>query len=378
MRIPITVLFSILLLSCAPRIVTFSVSVPPDTDTVVVVGNTIELGNWDHDQAIPLEKISDTTYSVSIPLKPGTYIEYKFTRGAWDKEALAPDSTIPGNHTTVISRKSSFHHKIPLWRDQRHMIQIDRTAGTTGHIDYIDMYSPQLDNSRTVSIWLPPSYETEPNISYPVLYLHDGQNVFSPWWSVSGNEWHLDETVTEFIEQGKMRDIIMVAVDHGDRRGEEYSPMNDGTLYSAFLIETVKPLIDSTFRTLSDPKNTAVMGASMGGIISFHLGWEHPDVFGIAGCLSPAFIVDDEEIVNRVKEDEGPIKPTRFYIYNGTEELDAELQPSVLRMVQALENKGYYKDQDFFYRVFDGAYHTELAWAEQSKLFLLGVFGLPM
>lgn len=356
--------------------VTFEAIVPAGTDTVVVIGSPAELGGWDHGSALPLQKQNDSTFSGAVPIRSATEIEYKFTRGSWDKEALTADSTIPGNYHAAVKNSNLLRHRIPFWRDNIIVRPSDRKASIVGTVvQYEKWYSPQLDNTRQVTVWLPPSYAEATSKHYPVLYLHDGQNVFSPGISLSGNEWRLDETATDLITKGLLREIIMVAIDNNQDRTAEYSPIQRGEPYCRFVINTVKPVIDSTYRTLPGPQTTAVMGSSMGGIISFHLAWEYPEIFGLSAALSPAFIVDDEEIVNRVRDDSGARKDGLFIIYNGTEGLESRLQPAITRIIAALEENGYKAGCDYVYRIFDGASHSEADWAEQSRSVLLRFFG---
>lgn len=172
-----------------------------------------------------------------------------------------------------------------------------------------------------------------------------------------------------------MKEIIMVAVYHGENRTAEYSPKHNGNDYADFLVNTIKPWIDKQYRTKPTREYTAVLGSSMGGIISFHLGWEYSNVFSMAGCLSPAFLVDKSEIVKRVKKSKY-IPDFKFTIQNGTEELEAKFQPSINKMMKYLTKKGYNKGPDYLYRIYDGAYHTESAWADQVNETLLFFFGL--
>ncbi|MFQ6604688.1 MAG: alpha/beta hydrolase-fold protein [Fidelibacterota bacterium] len=366
----------LLLSGCSPKYhVDVTVKAPPHTSRVVMVGNTAELGNWDPAEAPRLEQDSDTTFQVTLVIRQ-PQIEYKFTRGSWETEALQADSSIPGNYSANLSPQTTLAHSIPLWRDDIGPLSVDRLKGITGTVEVYDsVYSPQLDNYRTVTVWLPPSYYGTSYNHYPVLYLQDGQNVFSSALSLSHEEWALDETAMDLINRGQMAEIIMVAIDHGADRTGEYSPAHRGNDYSAFLIRTVKPWIDTTYRTRPGAEHTAVMGSSMGGIIAFHLAWEYPNVFGMAAGLSPAFLVDDSEIVRRVQTGSLPDPRPFFIIYNGTEELEARLQPAITALVEALESRGFDRDRDFRYQIFTGALHTEAAWAEQSRSVLLAFFG---
>jgi predicted alpha/beta superfamily hydrolase len=206
------------------------------------------------------------------------------------------------------------------------------------------VFSKNFETNRMVRIYLPPSYEREADRRFPVLYLHDGQNTFT---TVGTNvafgwgNWELDKTETEMSAAGKMREIIMVAVDCSAERYLDYrgpacryseaelkemkrpppAPGDDSRYekYARFLIEELKPKIDREHRTLPDPANTGVMGSSMGGICSVALAWEHPDVFGKAASLSGAFQVERTNFVANVLRPyrEKP-RPVRVYLDSGT------------------------------------------------------------
>lgn len=162
-----------------------------------------------------------------------------------------------------------------------------------------DFYSKFLENSRKIRVALPASYYEEDR-RYPVLYVHDGQNVFTPEESFSGNSWDLHITAKELMSSGKIQDIIIVAIDNAkEDRLSEYA-YADGTYlgekvnakgdkYASFLIEELKPYIDTNFRTLSDFENTAIMGSSMGGLVSLHIGISNPGIFGKIAAMSPSF-----------------------------------------------------------------------------------------
>ena len=184
---------------------------------------------------------------------------------------------------------------------------------------------------RGIHIYLPPSYPTQPQRRYPVLYLHDGQNVFSSAGTNAAfgwGSWELDKTVDELSRAGKMQEIIMVAVDNSFARYEEYcgrhhAPGGSATNmafenYEAFLITELKPQIDREYRTRPDAAHTAVMGSSMGGICSLVLAWEHPEIFGGAASLSGAFQVEQTNFLNEVlKSFHGQPKPFRMYLDSG-------------------------------------------------------------
>jgi predicted alpha/beta superfamily hydrolase len=187
-----------------------------------------------------------------------------------------------------------------------------------------------LNSTRTVRIYLPASYYQEPNRHFPVLYLHDGQNIFSSAGTnicFGWGGWELDKTVDSLCRDTTMQEIILVAVDNSAARYAEYcgrhhsSETNSHTEfenYSAFLIQELKPKIDSDYRTRPEPANTGTMGSSMGGICSIVLAWDHPEVFGRAASLSGAFQVEMTDFLNTVLHQyQGNIKPTRLYLDSG-------------------------------------------------------------
>ncbi|MBC8401410.1 MAG: alpha/beta hydrolase [Candidatus Marinimicrobia bacterium] len=205
--------------------------------------------------------------------------------------------------------------------------------------------------------------------------MHDGQNIIDPFTSFAGQDWRMDEVVTELIELGKIDEIIIVGINNTDNRTAEYSPLHLGEQYSAFMINTLKPFIDSTYRTIQKPEHTAVMGSSMGGIISFHLVWEYPQTFSMAGCLSPAFLIDDNEIINRIRNYSGPEKSIKLYIDNGTIGLEQRLQPAIDELVPLLNQTSFTDEHHLLYYIADGAEHDEIAWAERVHLPLVFFFG---
>jgi predicted alpha/beta superfamily hydrolase len=199
-----------------------------------------------------------------------------------------------------------------------------------------------LGSNRGIHIYLPASYDKEPTRRYPVLYLHDGQNVFSSAGmniAYGWGNWGLDTAVDELCRNGKMQEIIMVGVDNSAARYEEYcgrtghvpsvSSTNEVATtgntafdnYTAFLIKELKPEIDRNYRTKPDAANTGVMGSSMGGICSVVLAWNHPDVFGKAGSLSGWFGAENTNFLNAVlREYRGKPKPIRVYLDSGVKD----------------------------------------------------------
>jgi predicted alpha/beta superfamily hydrolase len=225
----------------------------------------------------------------------------------------------------------------------------------------LDFYSPQLDNRRTLLVYLPPSYHYS-NDFFPVLYMQDGQNLFDAATAYGGVEWQVDETMEKLAEEG--REAIVVGVHHaGNDRIAEYNPFPfgrwaaRGEQYVAFLTDTVKPLIDSTFRTQPGRWHTGILGSSMGGLISLYAFFRRPDIFGFVGALSPSLWLAQDEIYNYVRG--RPFVDGRIYLDHGTRENSAKPMRDLLRQ------KGYRMGQHLKYVAEKGAQHTESAWARR-------------
>ena len=231
-----------------------------------------------------------------------------------------------------------------LWRWNRlalglFLAVLPTTFGQEGRLIDDSVPSRFLGANRGIHVYLPPSYDKDLTHRYPVLYLHDGQNVFSSagmnicfGW---GN-WGLDKTADQLSKDGKMQEIIMVAVDNIAMRTNEYSGRVNHALsvastnatstnantrfenYTAFLIEELKPKIDREYHTKTDAANTGVMGSSAGGICSLVLAWQHPEVFGKAASLSGWFAAEGTNFLNSVLRDyHGKPKPVRVYLDSG-------------------------------------------------------------
>jgi enterochelin esterase-like enzyme len=215
---------------------------------------------------------------------------------------------------------------------------LQRASGQPGSLLDTNVPSKFFGWNRGIHIYLPPSYENQLQRHYPVLYLQDGQNVFSSAGTNAAfgwGSWELDLTADKLSHAGKMPEIIMVAVDNSWGRREEYGGLHhprDGPAtnsafenYEAFLITELKPQIDRDYRTLPEATHTAVMGSSLGGLGSMVLAWEHPETFGGAASLSGSNIREQTNFLNNVlKNFYGAPKPIRVYLDSGTMDSSGE------------------------------------------------------
>jgi predicted alpha/beta superfamily hydrolase len=232
-----------------------------------------------------------------------------------------------------------------------------------------DLYSPQLGNSRDIFVYLPPSYERE-NKHYPVIYMHDGQNLFDEHASFAG-EWCVDETIQALFDEN-IESIVVGIPNIGDERLNEYSPFphprlggGRGHQYIDFITDTIKPLIDTTFRTSPDREHTGIMGSSMGGLISLYAFFSHADTFGFAGVMSPAFWFGRRAIYDYVTY--APFVPGKIYLDIGTNEVRGRRSSLytnyVAEMYALLIEKGYGENVRYIEEN-DGQHH-EPAWARR-------------
>ena len=245
------------------------------------------------------------------------------------------------------------------------------TLAIIGNVEFHrEIYSRIMNVKRDFFVWLPAGYDENIARSYPVLYMHDGQNLIDPKASYAGKDWQVDETVTRLIREYKIKEIIVVGIYNNENRLEEYSDSEKGERYRKFLIEELKAFVDSKYRTLPDNKNTAIMGSSMGGLASFLIAWKHPEVFGMAGCMSSSFYYNDDKVFKMLDEYTGPKKHIKFYIDHGEDGLIRGQ-----RMFCKLTQMGYVigTEVDYFYA--RGAEHNEKEWAKRLERPLIFFFG---
>lgn len=341
----------------------------PEVQKVFIAGNKPELGNWSPSK-ISLSKMNDSTWSKKFDFKIGETIEFKFTKGSWDEEALNKSSKISSNIVHKVSIDTTLVFNIKYWGNSR----LNISGQITGNVRYHKNFEGRSVLPRDIIVWLPPSYDSQPYKYYPVLYMQDGQNVFDPSTSLFGIDWQIDETADSLIKSNSIQEIIVVGIYSSPKRGVEYNNTEFASEYMNFIIEELKAFIDKTYRTLPDKDNTAAGGSSSGGLISFILTWEHSDVFTKAACLSPAFKIDKVDYVAPLKQYVGAKKNIKIYIDNGGIGLEQQLQPGIDEMLTALKEKGFVEENDLLYFKDSYAEHTESAWAKRVYRFLKFMF----
>ena len=234
-----------------------------------------------------------------------------------------------------------------------------------------------LRNQRDFIVYLPPHYHEQPQRRFPVLYMHDGQNLFDGATSfVPGMDWHVGHTADDFILTGAVQPLIIVGIYNvGKVRIHEYTPTKAPRLgggradrYAKFLIQEVMPFIQQEYRALSDPRVTGMGGSSLGGLVSLYLGLKHPRIFGRLAALSPS-VWWNQRVIHRFAA-AAPVEPRpRIWLDIGTNE-GPRIVHDVEEFRDVLLQKGWQLERDLHYQRIEGAEHNEAAWARRVGPFL--------
>lgn len=253
---------------------------------------------------------------------------------------------------------------------------------------------------RDIEVWLPQDYSTDQDTQYSVLYMHDGQNLFEPEKSYSGVTWGVAEAVTRLVEAGKIEPTIIVGIANTENRFGDYLPLKpfqtpkgQGFLrmtkwhpqlkkfqyvadqYLRLIVEHIKPMIDDTYRTKSDPAHTTVMGSSMGGLISLYAVCDYPEVFGRAGCVSTHWPLMKKVIKPYLAEKLPPPKTHKIYFSHGTVGLDKKYPRHQQKIDKIMREKGFTEGENWITKVFEGDTHNEACWKSRIEVPLTLLLG---
>lgn len=353
-------------------------STPPE-DPIHIAG---DFQGWD--PASPAYRlVMDTIENYyHITLQPGlATIEFKFARGSWAKVEADENGSFRPNRMHTVSDGDTLRLQILGWEDLAALCVPPQppgngsTAAENVHIMNDTFYMPQFDRCRRIWVYLPPDYN-ENEDRYPVMYMHDGQNVFDATTSFIG-EWEVDETLNRLHDAGDPG-IIVVGIDNGGAfRTEEYIPWDNpnlgdtrGELYAEFIVNTLKPVIDATYRTLPDRENTAVMGSSFGGVISSYCGLEYQDIFSKVGAFSQSFWVSEEAFDHA--DSTGKKEDMKIYQLMGALEGSNAVE-DMYRMESTLLSAGFGEQEIISVEKADGE-HSEWFWAREFEAAYLWLF----
>lgn len=260
----------------------------------------------------------------------------------------------------------------------------------SGELHRLVDYPSHHTSPRNVDIWLPPGYADQTELHYPVLYMHDGQNLFDPAFAYGGVDWGIDEAVQRWMDHTGKPGVIVVGIWNSPQRWQDYMPERPFAApgvraqlqqfvstaggpprsddYLCFLVTELKPYIDSHVRTLPGQSHTFVMGSSMGGLISLYALSEYPSVFSGAGCLSTHWPAGGQPLVDGMGAALPRAEQHRLYFDFGTTTLDESYEPFQHAMDRWVEAAGYQDGVDWLTRKFDGAEHSERAWRVRVDL----------
>jgi predicted alpha/beta superfamily hydrolase len=244
----------------------------------------------------------------------------------------------------------------------------------TGHVrTHERFHSRFLQRERTVVVYLPPDYDDASAARYPVLYLHDGQNVFDRATSFA-EEWEVDEAAQALILNGEIEPLIVVGIyNTGEHRVDEYTPTATDTdgrggyadHYGRMLVEELKPFIDATYKTLPSAANTAMGGSSLGGLLTLHLGISYPMAFSRIAALSPSVWWDNRVLLAEVQALRAKL-PIRIWLDAGTAE-GVDTIDDLRALRDALVAKGWTIGDDLAYLEVEGGEHNERSWAARVE-----------
>jgi enterochelin esterase-like enzyme len=328
----------------------------PRTNGRIVLRTELD---WDREvEAVRVED-DGTRWEFSVPEgRP-----YFYFKPCLRRDGEAPHWSVGSNYL-AIAAASEDRDVYPHFFDGKsgditHPLEVRGTPGDDGH---------------KVRVYQPPGYDENTLKRYPVLYMHDGSNLFFPDESFLGQTWEIDETMDMLDAMNVIDKCIVVGIYARDRMNEYTKAGYER--YGRFFVEALKPFIDGAFRTLADPKNTAVMGSSLGGVASFYMAWQYPQVFGNAACLSSTFgrRLDDgspvDDFFERVRREDR--RDVRFYLDSGWPDDNYEPTQS---MRDLLAQRGYEPGKDLVYYAFPGAEHDERSWSTRCHIPFQFFFG---
>jgi metallo-beta-lactamase class B len=350
-------------------------AVPPGTPAGAAIYVAGSFNGWQPGSpAHALARQPDGTYSLTLPASVTGTLEFKFTRGSWATvETDAQHQDRPNRRYTATGAPATVDLQVLGWKDQGAPPPPCVSTALQPQVQVMSttFLMPQLGRSRRVWVYLPADYARSTR-RYPVLYLHDGQNVFDQCTSFSG-EWGVDETLAQLQQQGlDAQGCIVVAIDNDSgQRLNEYSPWRNaqygggqGDAYVDFLVQTLKPYVDQHYRTRPDRLNTGLGGSSMGGLISLYAALKYPAVFGRAAIFSPAFWFAEAELKSYLHQHRAaPGQPTRFYFVAGTPE-----SPTMVPLMQAVRDslqRAGYAASDLSYQARADGQHAEWFWRRE-------------
>ncbi|MHC1703848.1 MAG: alpha/beta hydrolase [Tenuifilaceae bacterium] len=333
----------------------------PTKDTIFLASS---INQWNsHDSNFAFKKNSKGQLSLTINSSVDSF-EYKICRGGWNNVEVDSFGRDIKNRILAKKNGSEISIKVMGWRDMSPKQKSSVSKGVS--FMPTNIVIPQLDRKRTIRIYFPPNYSSGKR--FPVIYMHDGQNLFDDATSFAG-EWNVDETLDSLYKFHRFS-CIVVGIYHGEKeRINELSPWKndslnlggDGDKYAKFIVKTLKPFIDSHYRTSPERQNTVIMGSSMGGLMSLYMLLEYPDVFGKAAIFSPSLWFSPKvfEIIQKYNQK----KIQKIYLISGAKEGSRSIGNTLIAD-SLLRSVGF---DDNFYRckIAKDGQHSEWFWSRE-------------
>jgi enterochelin esterase-like enzyme len=298
-------------------------------------------------------------YELTVHIDPPDRMEYKVTRGGWDRAEAAADGFPAENRGLVIHKDTTVVVRVTGWTDRTPR---QHTASPRVSIAADSFPSRTLGNRRRIWAWLPPSYDQSTHKKYPVIYLQDGQNLFDRANTAFGTEWRVDETMDSLTHAGLM-ECIIIGIESGGSRMAEYLPYPSarfpeahGKEYAKFMAEELVPWVDAHYRTMPDAGDRVIAGSSMGGLISLYTALAYPAVFGGVGAFSTSYWIAPD--IYRKAEEEVNALSGLYYLYAGEAE-SPELVGETKKMAAILRKNPLLRVREQYQ---PGGKHQELFW----------------
>jgi len=258
-----------------------------------------------------------------------------------------------------------------------------------GTVHSLSGFPSEYVQPRHISLWLPPGYDTETDQRYPVIYAHDGQNLFDPQTAFVGVDWGMHLAMGRLLARGTVRKALIVGIWNSPARYREYDPQKvfedylsrqeqavyvrehgqpSSDSYLQYIVRELKPFIDSRYRTLPARVDTFIIGSSMGGMISAYALCEYPEIFGGAACLSTHWPAVKGRMVDYLADRLPDPHAHRLYFDYGTETIDAPYEAFQLKVDEILRRRGFIEGEHWVTRKFSGDDHSERAWRRRVDI----------
>ena len=325
-----------------------------DPNNVYITG---DLNKYKNPRKIPLFKNPDGSWigTVKFPLRTSIVIQY--TLGSWETTELnARNESVV--HALYLTRDTIIQHTVNRWGEGgvgTSPVLAPKKVAKENVKEYVppkpvfsfvkqhNDFGGSGISPRNITVYLPPSYEKAVERNYPVLYIHDGPQSYSMPLNISDHMRSTADYAKSLMRDGGIKEMIVVHINNkSDYLLQKFSK-NIHPAYRKFVVETLKPFIDHTYRTKIDPRYNANMGTGLCGLVSFLISYENNNHFGKVVCFSPIF--ESERLyysyASKFKNDDRYYPDIDIYFDNGINAQEKRLQPGIERMVSLLEGKGY-------------------------------------